>query len=536
MNFEKLKIYRRGDEVKRFFLTLLVLIGGAVLFQGFQCSSIEFNTAKKDFTNGDFEKARVNFEKETQKNQTNVEAWLMLAETELNLGNLPKAQKALLNAKKHKTSKTPEDLFSLTEARVWSTAYRKGYEYLLRFSKEEIKTYIDSSVLYLEMAKEIRPENPDISRILGLALENGGKKEEAIAEYIRFTQIMKNNVDFAIEKALYIDQPIFESFQKIKQEEIKGQLPPQATTDGDTSYVMLFKNDKYVTLLSFLKPAGKPFPILKGWNVNMPESWSKEERYQYRELYTTPYAALAERYYDLKEYDKALENVKIISQIEPANEDVSRFIVAIYEAQGKSDEAFQEVKKMVDRFPKNPAYLQRYADFLFNNKKLDEAIQNYEKAIALDPSSPDVPVCYQNIAVCYKNKAAEIQSRQKELADRNQRPLDPKEYEPFLKKSEENFNKALTSEKSRNNFEIMAELADIYYVTEQENNLKEIVQRMENIEGSIEAKNKQKYYELLLTIYGRAERDYQDKEFFKGFQAKYDTVQKKLDELPKSEN
>ena len=138
---------------------------------------------------------------------------------------------------------------------------------------------------------------------------------------------------------------------------------------------------------------------------------------------------------------------------------------------------------------------------LQNLKNYDEAIKAYEKALEIDPAYDFV---LRNIGSAYKNKSSIIQHAQqdKETADKTYKP-NTAEYFPLLKKSAEYFAKAMETEKFKNDFRILGEMANIYTVMSDELNLKKTLASLITLEPSVESiSDKKSYYLILLSIYG----------------------------------
>lgn len=77
--------------MKKIALTIMMLIIGAVAFQGFQCASRNMTTAKVAFNNRDFDKAIEFLNMELAQNPNNGEAYVYLTEAYLVKNNLHKA-------------------------------------------------------------------------------------------------------------------------------------------------------------------------------------------------------------------------------------------------------------------------------------------------------------------------------------------------------------------------------------------------------------------------------------------------------------
>ena len=476
--------------MKRLFLTLIILAAGAVLFQGFQCSSPEMASAKIAYRDGDTLKAKAKLQELLRKAPNNGEAWIFLADIESKLKNFKEATEALGYAKKNMGAKVLPEQIAAVEASIWAGSYTKGFNYLEQFGENNDSKFIDTSIYYFNIASVVRPDNADIHRIIAVAYENKKDEEKALESYNKFVQAMKPSIDYAKAKGIYIGQPAREAVMKTGARPFDSRMLPLTKDDKDSLVYVGLKDDnnEIYLFLSDTKFDGKF--IVKGWAVNQPSYLSNEEKANWRSIITNPYLALAEIYFKKKDYDKSMEYIMTVSAIEPFNISVNDYIVQIYQEQGKKEEALNVIKSIVDKNPNNSYYIQRYADILATFEKWDEAANYYEKAIkTAEPDSKDIPRAYQNLGVCYKNVAAGIYSRQRELADKNLKPMDKTEYEPFLMKSIDNYRKALGYEEQKENIDIMVDLFDIYFLVNLENDMKDIIKKIEAMETSVKSKD-----------------------------------------------
>jgi tetratricopeptide (TPR) repeat protein len=104
----------------------------------------------------------------------------------------------------------------------------------------------------------------------------------------------------------------------------------------------------------------------------------------------------------LNQDEKALKDYQKTLEIDPAYVDAINAIGVIYEEQGKLDLAIAQYEKGMALEKSNPTaaafcYSNR-ASLYANQKKLDEALKDYTKAIELDPKNPDL---YHNRAIFF---------------------------------------------------------------------------------------------------------------------------------------
>ncbi len=121
---------------------------------------------------------------------------------------------------------------------------------------------------------------------------------------------------------------------------------------------------------------------------------------------------LAEAYTRQGEIGQAIETFDALEQIVGMSEPLSVQKYRLYMALGQSDEAFKELKKLADKYPANARYPILIGDLKLESKKLDEALDYYQKAYAIDPENPYYTVSMANYYELTGNpEAAEEQVR-----------------------------------------------------------------------------------------------------------------------------
>jgi hypothetical protein len=71
-----------------------------------------------------------------------------------------------------------------------------------------------------------------------------------------------------------------------------------------------------------------------------------------------------------------------------------------------------------------------------------------------------------------------------------------------------------------NDFQVMGELANIYTVLDQANELKQILNKLEAVESSVPKNKRDQYYLILMKIYG----DLKESQKLQEVRAKYDNL------------
>jgi tetratricopeptide (TPR) repeat protein len=130
----------------RFLVNSIVLIffisATAIYISG--CSTAEQTTGRLAYSQGDYEKAEKEFEKETKQNPANDEAWFYLVMSRLQLNKIDLAADAMKEFKKVDKGNYKEDI-----VRMWETKFDQGYK-----TFEKGKSSASDTTLSFKLYKE----------------------------------------------------------------------------------------------------------------------------------------------------------------------------------------------------------------------------------------------------------------------------------------------------------------------------------------------------------------------------------------------
>ncbi|MGQ9819042.1 MAG: tetratricopeptide repeat protein [Candidatus Kapaibacteriales bacterium] len=493
-----------------------------LLVQSFQCASPEITTAKVALKNRDYQKAETFLEKELQNNPSNAEAYLLLAETKIQLGDLPGAARVISLSDPHIKDAVTKVQAEMIKGNIWRICYNTGIDYFNQYFSKKRISLLDSAILIFQAGVTVRPQINDFYPLIGQAYEVKGDTQNAIKYYELYGEKIQNELRIAYEKGLYLKIPRANALSNLgKPNYSKGlRFSPQSDSiiidnfsfNGIELY--LFSNDREGSFNVF------------GWKVNPPKDWLSDEKEQPTELNSTPFAALAQIFFNRKQYNQAIENVKKILILEPENSDVNAFLFSIYDVQGKRDEALKFIETLVQKDPNNKLYRAQYGDILMQLNQYDKAIEQYEFALKIDPN---YDVAIRNCAAAYKNKVAMIIKQQSEMLDsiKKQQALaaqgkkggkdspktidrsvadiptviDTTKFMPYVEKSIDYYQRAKNLPRFSNDYMIYEDLAQLYYVSNKTDDLKKITAELEAIEFLIKEDEKEQYYYALLKIY-----------------------------------
>lgn len=485
--------------MRKVFILFTLTFVIALLTQSFQCSSPEMTTAKIAINNKDWEKAQTYLDKEIAKNPSNGEAWFYLAQVKQANNNVKGAADALLEADKYVVDPKLKDQIVNFKSVLWVQCYNNGIEALNQGIGANNKKLYETAALLFKTGSTLKPEMSDFYQLLGTTYDAAGDTANTIQYYTKYTEALAPELNLAKEKKVYL---------AMERKDALNILGSPATSKGhrfnpksDSLIIDFVKSgDKEIYLYSSDKQRDLNFK-LTGWRVNPPKSWMQSEKEQPQQFSVSAFSTMAQIYYSKKQYDKAVNSVMNILAFEPTNSDANNFIVSVYEEQGKKDEAYSYISNLVKADPKNKFYRTSYADILLKNNKYDEAIQQYEEVLKLDPKFEDV---FVNLAIAYKNKVYTIQKRQQDEMDKDpKKTANPDEYIPLLKTASEYFEKARKLPRFSRSTQILAELSEVYYVTNEMDKLKVIVAELEAFEAIVPDEEKEMYYLKLVKIYDK---------------------------------
>lgn len=495
-----------------------------LLAQSFQCASPEITTAKVALKNRDYQKAETFLEKELQNNPSNTEAYLLLAETKIQLGDLPGAARVINLSDPHIKDAVTKVQAEMIKGNIWRICYNTGIDYFNRYFTKKRTSLLDSAILIFQAGLFLRPQINDFYPLIGQAYEVKQDTQNAIKYYELYGEKIQNELQIASEKGLYLKIPRTTTLSKLgKPNYSKGlRFSPQSDSiiidffSFNNNDLYLFSNDREGSFTVF------------GWKANPPKDWLSEEKEQPTELNSTPFAALAQIFFNRKQYDKAIENVKKILILEPENSDVNAFLVSIYDLQGKRDKASKFIETLVQKDPNNKLYRAQYGDILMQLNEYERAIEQYETALKIDPN---YDVALRNCAAAYKNKVAMIIKQQSEMLDSikkqqaqsatakkgakgtpkptadNSTQIDPAKFMPYVEKSIDYYQQAKNLPRFSNDYMLYEDLAQLYYVLGKLDDVKKITVELEAIESLIKDEDKEQYYYALLKIYDTLLKD-----------------------------
>ncbi len=469
-------------------------------------------TAKVAIKSGDIPKAVENLQKEIEKNPKNGEAYILMAELKASTGDIPSAI-ALMDKATPLVEKDPKlkDKPTQFKFEIFKTLLQQGDESFTKYNQtKDKKNLLAASQIYSAITI-IRPNYYEAYRLAGIAGELSDKPEEAIKAYEAYIQAIQPTIDIASEKNIYIGADRSSLSKLGTAKFIRGNKLP----NGDSTILEHFtvhNNDLYVMSVSKNNKV-----TVASWSYDPPKNVLQPEREIVPDNISMPIVSLATIYYNTKK-DKAtsLKYFKLAASINPFDDDANSAIVTLYQELGKPEDAISAINENVKKNPSNPLFIAQLADIYMTNKQFDKAIEQYEKALTIDPNFAGV---LRNVAACYGNKAATIQAEQNEQINAGKiKTPDTTAYYPLLRKSAEYFERALKTEAFSKDADAIGDLCGIYMVLGKgaQSQFDATLRKLENLESTLPENKKENYYLKLLKIYGQTNNP------------KYSEIEKKL--------
>lgn len=255
------------------------------------------------------------------------------------------------------------------------------------------------ALLYSKKAASAEPKNIWYQLLYAECLKENKQPSEVINVYERLLTIYPDRIDFYYELAnayLFANKPndALKTYSKI--EERIG-----ITEDASMQKIKIYKNlrnlDKSIEearkLIAAFPTEGKYYGILgelyqdKGQNEKALEAYNELLRIDPQNAYV--HLSLADYYRNQKQNEKAFEEIKIAFRSPDLDIDTKIKILLSYysitetysELKADADEL---CKILVEVHPDEAKAFSMYGDFLYRDKKLEQARTAYRKSISLD--------------------------------------------------------------------------------------------------------------------------------------------------------
>ena len=126
---------------------------------------------------------------------------------------------------------------------------------------------------------------------------------------------------------------------------------------------------------------------------------------------TDIYMALAEAYNDNGDLEKAIEALDELEKNVGIRESITLNKFRLYSMLSKKDEAFDEIKNIIEKNPDNLNYIILLGDVYMQDNQLEKSLEQYEKVKAIDPEIPALVISMVN----YYEKSGKPELAQEEI-------------------------------------------------------------------------------------------------------------------------
>lgn len=257
----------------------------------------------------------------------------------------------------------------------------------------------NQALLYSKKAAVADPKNIWYQLLYAECLKENKQPSEVINVYERLLSLYPDRIDFYYELAnayLFANKPndALKIYSKIEE---RIGVTEDASMQKIKIYKNLRNNDKAIDeakkLVATFPTEGKYYGILgelyqdKGQNEKALEAYNELLKIDPQNAYV--HLSLADYYRNQKQNEKAFDEIKIAFRSPDLDIDTKIKILLSYysitetytELKGDADEL---CKILVEVHPGDAKAFSMYGDFLYRDKKLEQARSAYRKAIALD--------------------------------------------------------------------------------------------------------------------------------------------------------
>ena len=126
---------------------------------------------------------------------------------------------------------------------------------------------------------------------------------------------------------------------------------------------------------------------------------------------TDLYMALAEVYNDNGDLEKAIEALDELEKNVGVRESITLNKFRLYSMLNKKEEAFDEIKSIINKNPDNLNYMILLGDVYMQDNQLEKSLEQYEKVKAIDPELPALVISMVN----YYEKSGNPELAQEEI-------------------------------------------------------------------------------------------------------------------------
>lgn len=453
------------------------------------------SVAKKAMQTKDFVKAKGALRAAIAENPSGCDAYAILGDAHDSLNE----QDSMLTAYRSALACSAlnprlRDAITVSLYNKYAAAYNDGIAKYNEYAGSQNVESLKLSRAALITAVTVRPEYTDPLMLLGEVNERLGDTAQAIATYTQWWQAERAGYEVMASKGL--------SLGKTRANVIKALGTPQLTkmdsVDGGVLYRDGFSiNGKQIIVSSYAEGSGEA--MLEGWTYDPPSSLIDTEKWRSRMANIQPLKNLAFLAYNAARYDEALTWANIVATAKPADQELSALRAQALQLSGKAEQAVQELKQQIDQDPSNVNARIQYATILSNTEKYEQALVQYREIQRLDPKNENA--LFDFGATC-KNYASIKQRAEREKEDANKKYKADTSYYSLLDEAAQAFEQLRrVSARYRNDYIVIAELANVYEVRQNQARVKALILELEALSELYG--NQKEYWRTMEGLYGR---------------------------------
>ncbi|HET6512530.1 MAG TPA: tetratricopeptide repeat protein [Candidatus Kapabacteria bacterium] len=464
----------------------LLLLIGAFAAQIAGCGAAEVSSAKLYRTQRNYVKADELLTLALKRNGADPEAWALYVQNLYDLNKYERLAEVIDTAYKYAVDyRTDIDLLRFN---TWVALYNGGVGAFEQ--NPESPDQQRAALALLESAVKLMPERAETYMAMGQIYEAMKDEATAVARYKEALNQTRSVHDQGVSKGLML---------RMSTDAVQRALGAPATTRmvalTASDSAMVYGYPASQTYVYFERAPRAPRNWqLTGWRMGVNEQIGGQPMRVSTEIYKT----VANYYYQRglvaqkggdnttarTEFDQALPYLFSVQRLDPSDELAASFIPDIYIKTNQSNKAKEQYERLLAETPSKALYTS-YGTFLLQTKDYEAAVNNYLKALEMDPNYESALF---NIAASYKNWAAAEQAAKKP------------NYKAKLEESTKYFERLLSVDP--NEFTAMQNLAENYDLLGQKDKFATLVTRLEALKNSEHAQTAV-YWNTLGTVYSR---------------------------------
>jgi len=494
-------------------LILTIFLGALVVIttSGFECASTGLMSAKTEYSQKEYSKARALLEVEVRKNPKNEEAWYYLALTVQQQHDHFRVAEACDSAEL--AGSEYHQKIEILRQNEWVDTWNAAVTLLP--NTEGNPDSLKKAEMLFKAAYRLDTSDPEPLRLLGSVYWEMKDTDRTLEAYKLYINITDANVQKGLDAGLMLQEPEHQLMSDFSSPDMRKSLP---TSDSVKMFVYHSKAIRVFTAVD--RQAGGSRNLI-GWQFYSDKSTTNTNATpdnidQVVRISAEAYNMVGNIYYirgstymlqqsgakgaDSSFYyngyasmDSALPYLMTAQRLKPENEDASRLLSEIYLRTNQLAKATASYQALINKFPTNKATHLNYGVLLLKQNEYQNAVNQFQDALKIDPNFNQA---LNYIAIAYKNWSADEQETFRK-SGKKENDADRDKYLSKLKKSAEYFEKLHTL--APGDFAPLGQLGEIYSILQDADKLQMTLSALEAMESS--QSDNPAYWNTLGTMY-----------------------------------